>query len=495
MKNGEILAFIIYFIAMMGIGVFFFIKSKGKGDKDFFLGGRTISPLVAALSTGASDMSSWVLMGLPGSILLLGMGQVWIAIGLAIGTILSWVLIAKRLRNFSIVANDSITLPQYLTNRFKSKSLALQIVCAIVFIFVYTIYAASSIKACGILFNTVFGMDQKVAMLVAAAITIVYTFLGGFSADCWSDVVQGLIMLAALLVTPIIALFALKNPEVSGSLVKTELPDHYWSFLSSGNFDWKSISDIISGLGWGIGYFAVPHIIVRYMSVKSSKEVKKSAIIGSSWTCLILISAVGVGLVGRVLLPELNAETSELVFIKMVRFLFSDFTSGILLSAILAASMSSADSQLLVSASALVSDVYKPVFRKNASEKELSWLSRGVVLVIAIAATVIAFNPASGSIMNLVENAWGVFGAAFGPVIILSLFWKRFTYGGAVAGIIAGAVSDVLWLAFIKSYTGIYEIVPGFIVGMAVAIAVTLAGKKPSAEIEKLFDDAVSFDG
>ena len=479
--NVEIIVFVVYLLFMLGIGVFFFIRSKGGSDKTYFLGGRQMGPWVSALSAGASDMSAWVLMGLPASIYAAGIGQAWIAIGLGIGYTISWLVEAPRLRRFTIAADDSITVPQYLTNRFLSKSKALQIICAVIFLVAYTVYAASSIKACGTLFNTVIGMDPTLAMYLAALIIIGYTFLGGFSAVCWTDFFQGMLMLAALLVAPIFALALINGGQAATTM--SQLPDGYWNLFTN----WK---DVLSGLGWGLGYFGMPHIIVRFMSLRSDKDLKKSAKIGISWTVLILIFSVASGCVGHLLLGELS--DSSTVFIQMVRFMFPALISGILLSAILAAAMSTADSQLLASASAFASDVYKPVIRKGkASEKEMLWAGRVVVLIIAIIAVLIASNPNSGTIMGLVENAWGVFGAAFGPAIMLSLFWKRFTFEGAVAGIVVGAVVDIAWLAFLGS-TGIYEIIPGFICGLIAAVIASKCSKAPAAEGEALFDKAVN---
>ena len=482
MFNLESVVFVVYLAFMLGIGVYFFVKSKDGGEKDYFLGGRQMGPWVAALSAGASDMSAWVLMGLPASIYAFGIGQAWVAIGLAIGYAVSWTVEAPRLRRFTIVADDAITVPQYLTNRFVSKSKALQIICAIIFLAAYTIYAASSMKACGTLFHTVIGIDATLAMYLAAAIIVGYTFLGGFSAVCWTDFFQGMLMLAALLIAPIFALIVIKGGGAAESVA--DLPANYWNLFSS----WK---DIVSGLGWGLGYFGMPHIIVRFMSVRSDKDLKKSAKIGITWNVLIVIFSVAAGCIGHLLLGEIS--DSSTVFIQMVRMLFPALISGVLLSAILAASMSTADSQLLASASAFASDVYKPVLRKGkASDKEMLWAGRFVVLAISVIAVLIASNPNSGTIMGLVENAWGLFGAAFGPAIMLSLFWKRFNFEGAIAGIVTGAVVDVLWLLCLSS-TGIYEIIPGTIAGLIAAIIVSRCTKAPSEEVEKLFDKAVSY--
>ncbi len=481
MNAVELVVFIIYLVFMLAVGVYFFMRSRNAGEKEYFLGGRKMGPWVSALSAGASDMSAWVLMGLPASIYAAGIGQIWIAIGLALGYAISWIAEAPRLRRYSIAAKDSITIPQYLTNRFLSKSKALQIICAIIFLVAYTIYAASSIKACGTLFNTVIGIDARVAMYIAAIIIIGYTFLGGFSAVSWTDFFQGLLMLAALLIAPIFALFLVKSG--SGAATADQLPGSYWKLFTS----WQ---DVLSGLGWGLGYFGMPHIIIRFMSVRSDKDLKKSARIGITWTVLILLFAVISGVIGHLFLGEIA--DSSTVFIQMVRRIFPAVVSGILLSAILAAAMSTADSQLLASASAFASDVYKPVIRKGkATDKEMLWAGRFVVLIIAIIAVLIASNPNSGTIMGLVENAWGVFGAAFGPTILLSLFWKRLTFSGAVAGIVVGAVVDILWLALLKSI-GLYEIIPGFILGLIAAVVVSLASKAPSDEVTALFDRVAS---
>ena len=477
MINAELIVFIAYFLFMLGIGLVFFFKSKGGGEKDYFLGGRQMGAWVSALSAGASDMSAWVLMGLPASVYAAGMGQTWIAIGLAIGYALSWIFEAPRLRRFSIEARDSITIPQYLTNRFLSGSRLLQLLCALIFLIAYTIYAASSIKACGTLFHTVMNIDAATAMYVAAFIIIAYTFLGGFSAVCWTDFFQGLLMLAALLIAPIFALALINSGSLAQSAV---LPDGYFSFTTS----WQGI---VSGLGWGLGYFGMPHILIRFMSIRTEKELRKSSVIGISWTLIILTMSVVAGVVGRIFLGDI--QDSSTVFITMVRKIFPAIVSGLLLSAILSAAMSTADSQLLTSASAFASDVYKPMFRKNASNREMLWVSRIVVLAIALVALLIASNPNSGTIMGLVENAWGVFGAAFGPAILLSLFWKRLTFAGTAAGIIAGAAVDILWLACLSS-TGIYEIVPGFAAGLVAAVVVSLCGKKPEQDVEALFDRA-----
>ncbi len=487
----EVLAFVLYIVLVLAVGIVFFLKGRKSagGDKDYFLGGRNMNGWVAALSAGASDMSAWVLMGLPGSIYLYGMGQVWISVGLLIGTILAWVFVAPALRRFSIKADDAITIPQYLTRRFKVENPALQIVSAIIFIVAYCVYAASSIVACGDLFNTIFGMDKTVAMVGATIIILLYTFLGGFNAVCWTDFFQGMLMLAALMITPIVAVFAMNAADFA-PMATVVTPENYYNLLSSGKLDWASISDILSGLGWGLGYFGMPHILIRYMSIRSEKEMAKSRKVGITWTAIILVMASVVALVGHQFLGTyLEAGSQSMIFVVMVRKLFPAFIAGLLLSAILAASMSTADSQLLLSTSAFTSDVYKPVFRKKASDKEIMWAGRVMVAVIAVIALLIAMNPNCAGIMALVECAWAAFGASFGPVILLSLYWKRFTYKGALAGIIVGFAVDALWYAFLSGPTGLYEIIPGFICGTVAAVVVSLIDMVPSKEVEMLFEE------
>ncbi len=502
MFNAEILAFILYFVLIVGIGVYFFLKDrKTNGEKEFFLGGRSMGPWVTAMSAQASDMSAWLLMGLPGSIMAFGFGQMWIGIGLALGTAANWILVAKRLRKFSKVAGDAITLPQYLSNRFMAKSNTLQIICAVIFFACFTVYVASGFVAGASVFTTVFpSLSTSTAMLVFALAMLVCTFLGGFKAVCWTDFMQGLLMLAAVLAVPIV-IVATQNLDTSaldavytytdGASGQTVTCEFGTGLFTS---SWK---DIVSGLGWGLGYFGMPHILVRFMSIEKPSMIKKSATVAIVWVVLSLGATCLIAYFGRMLLAEelLTVGAQKTVFIAFARKLFPTFIAGVLMAAILAASMSTADSQLLVASSSFTSDIYKPIIRKDASEKEVLWVGRVVVLVVAIIAYFIASSKAEGAqaIMNLVENAWAGFGSAFGPTIILSLFWRRFTYKGAVAGVTAGAACDVLWLAFMSG-TGIYEIIPGFIAGFVAAVAVTLLDKAPDKEVEAIFDRATAED-
>lgn len=486
----ESLAFILYFVAMLGIGVYFFVKSSGNNEKDYFLGGRKMGPWVTAMSAQASDMSAWLLMGLPGSILAFGLGQAWIGIGLAIGTALNWIFVAKRLRKFSRAAGDSITMPQYLSNRFATTNPALKIICAIVFLVSFTLYVASAFSAGAKVFSDLFpALGVERAMIIFALIILVYTFLGGFNAVCWTDFFQGLLMLVALLAVPIMAV-SIGNLDTS-ALAPITVGDTVYDFKAS-VFD-ASWQEIASGLGWGLGYFGMPHILVRFMSIEKPSMMKKSATVAIIWVVITLFAAIAVAYIGRMMMGAdllANGE-QELIFVRMARGMFHPFIAGILLAAIIAASMSTADSQLLVASSSFTSDIYKPIIRKNASEREILWVGRIVVIVVSVVAYFIASSKGKGAqaVMDMVGNAWALFGGAFGPVVILSLFWKRLTYKGAIAGIVVGAVVDLLWYNFMAQ-TGIYEIIPAFVVGFIVTVVVSLLDKKPSAEVMAIYERA-----
>ncbi len=503
----DIFAFVLYFIAMVAIGVYFFVRSKVITDKDYFLGGRAMGPWVTAMSAQASDMSAWLLMGLPGSILAFGFGQAWIGIGLAIGTAANWILVAKRLRKFSKAANDSITLPQYLSNRFVSKNPTVSIICAVVFLVCFTIYVASAFVAGTDVFTTLVPtLDKTAAMLIFASIVIAYTFLGGFSAVCWTDFFQGLLMLGALLLVPIVVGFSENLDKAALNTVYTGPSGEEFHFVA--NFFNASWQEILSGLGWGLGYFGMPHIIVRFMAIEKPSMVRKSATVAIIWVVLSLAATIVIAYFGRMFVydngTDLSAELlangqQSLIFVRLAKYVFPSFIAGLLLAAIIAASMSTADSQLLVAASSFTSDIYKPIIRKNASNKETLWVGRIVVILISVVAYFIASSEgeAAQAIMNLVSNAWGIFGAAFGPTVLLSLFWKRFTYKGAVAGIVSGALVDMFWLwapvaggASLSALTGIYEIIPGFIVSAVLAVVVTFMDKEPSQDVKLIYAKA-----
>ena len=488
MKTSEIIVFIVYLLCMLGIGIFFFVKNRNGGEKTYFLGGREMGPWVAALSAGASDMSAWVLMGLPTSIYALGLGQVWIPVGLAIGYTISWLLEAPRLRKFSIVANDSITIPQYLTNRFLSKSLALQVICAIVFLVAYTIYAASSVKACGTLFHTVIGMDPQIAMYLAAVVIVGYTFLGGFSAVCWTDFFQGMLVLGSMFIAPIFAAFMLDTSSMSS------LPGGYLNPFSS----WQ---DIVSGLAWGLGYFGMPHILVRFMAIRDPQEVKKSRNIAMIWVLISLSVAVCIGFTGAALYPnvaELAGNGNQRIFIYMTTHLFKGliplFMAGIILSGILAATMSTSDSQLLIASSCVSKNLFQGLFKKEMSEEKVLLISRITTIVIALIGIFIAMDENS-SVFGLVENAWAGFGGAFGPLTLFALFWKRTNLKGAIAGMLSGGIIALVWPFTLAKLGGIFEIyclLPAFIVSSILIIVVSLCTEEPSEVMAEEFERAKS---
>ncbi len=494
--NAEILVFILYFVAVFGVSLVFFFNGTNKGGKDYFLGGRSMGPWVTAMSAQASDMSGWLLMGLPGSVLAFGFGKMWIGIGLALGTAANWIFCAKRLRRFSKAANDSITLPEYLSNRFASKSHTMQLVCAIVFLVCFTVYVASAFVSGATVFTQLFpGVSPRLAMVVFALLIIGYTLLGGFKAVCWTDFFQGILMLIALLSIPIVVL--------ATQQLDTALLQNVYSYVDAdgstvecvfgtGVFD-ASWQDIVSGLAWGLGYFGMPHILVRFMSIEKPSMIKKSATVAIIWVVLSLGAACLIAYLGRMIVAEqlLTTGTQSTIFIVMARLFFPGAISGVLLAAIMAAAVSTADSQILVASSSFTEDIYKPLIRPEASDKETLMIGRLVVLAVAVVAFIIASSKGTGAqaIMNMVENAWGGFGSAFGPVILLSLFWKRFNHMGAVAGIVVGALVDVLWL-FCLSWTGVYELAPGFICGGIAAIIVTKLTPEPEAEVVAIYDRA-----
>ena len=510
----ELIAFIFYFALILAIGLFFFFRSKSGGEKEYFLGGRAMGPWVTAMSAQASDMSGWLLMGFPGSILAFGMGKVWIGIGLALGTAANWIFVAKRLRRFSRASGDAITLPQYLTNRFASKSPVLKIVSAIIFLISFTVYVSSAFVAgknvmCAVI--PALADNEMMAMAIFAVVILIYTFLGGYKAVCWTDFFQGILMLIALLAVPIIMAFGEFDSSFSG-VFKEGI-----TAFGSNPFS-ASWQDIVTGLAWGLGYFGMPHILVRFMAIKKPSMIKKSATVAITWVILTLGAAIAIAVLGRTfLLSDGGSMAAKLlpvgaqqdIFITVAQDIFPPLIAGLLLAAIVAAAMSTADSQLLVASSSFTSDIYKPLIRKNKSnDKELLWVGRLVVLVVSIIAFIIAAdgigNPDSwaNSIMAMVENAWGLFGAAFGPVVILSLFWKRLNYVGACTGIVVGAIVDIAWLLLFTNTimpaavyaTGVYEILPGFVAGGIAAVVASLLTKAPGKEVDAIFESATAQD-
>ncbi len=494
-----LIAFVCYVGVMIAIGGFFFKKSDSLSD--YFLGGRQLNSWVAAFSAQASDMSGWLLMGLPGAVYALGTNQVWIAVGLAIGTALNWILVAKRLRRYTIKAGDAITVPQYFENRFHDTSRMLRVVSSVVIAMFFTVYTASAFVAGGTLFSQVFGISYQVALTIGALIILLYTFLGGFSAVSWTDMVQGALMLIAILSVPILAFVAIGG---MGGLEGAVSPE-FLSVSTTDTGEAVGAISIISQLAWGLGYFGMPHILVRFMAIRREKSVNKSATIAIVWVVLSLTFSVFVGIVGRAFLPGL--EDSETVFIAMIQEVFMQADSivylpivgGLFLCGILAAIMSTADSQLLVTAASITGDIYRGFIRKKATDRHYVWFSRVVVAVVALVAYLIAMNPSSG-IMSLVANAWSGFGSAFGALVLLSLYWKKVTRNAAVTGIISGGLTVLVWdyLPIIggqtlAAVTGLYSLVPGFAISLVGIVLVSLLAKQ--SESEKLaaqFDEVFS---
>lgn len=488
---GVVGAFIGYFIFVLLIGFYFYKKSSNMAD--YVLGGRGLNPAVAALSAQASDMSGWLLMGLPGALYLSGMSEVWIGIGLAVGSYCSWLVVAKRLRQYSYKAGDAITVPQFFENRFRDEKGALRFVSSAAILVFFTLYVASGFVAGGKLFTTVFpGMDYLLAMLICAVVIILYTFMGGFKAVSWTDFFQGLLMLVAIIIVPLAAMGRLGGPKEALQMAQEVAPGFLNPFT---NTDGTPLSPLIliGNLAWGLGYFGMPHIIIRYMAIKKPSMIKTSRRIATSWIVVSLAGAVMVGIIGRVYLGDVftTAAQAETVFMVMVGDLFVPVVAGIMLSAILAAIMSTADSQLLVASSAITSDIIGKVSKKQISEKRMMWYGRIGVIAIAVLAAILARDPET-SIMGVVSFAWAGFGSSFGPIILLSLFWKRTTKMGALCGMIAGFALSIIWNLFLAKPTGLYEMVPAFAAGLLVCWLVSLLGKAPAQEIGQEFDSVAA---
>ncbi|MDX1609980.1 MAG: sodium/proline symporter PutP [Halofilum sp. (in: g-proteobacteria)] len=486
MNMPTIITFVIYLIAMLGIGVVAYRATKDLSD--YVLGGRSLGPGVGALSAGASDMSGWLLLGLPGAVYAAGMNQIWIAVGLTVGAYLNWQFVAKRLRVYTEVANDSITVPDYLENRFADRSKVLRVISALVILLFFAFYTSSGLVAGAKLFEASFGMTYTTSLWVGGLVIISYTFLGGFLAVSWTDFVQGILMFLALILVPMIGINVMGQMNDMGGWAATvqtvgEIDPSYNDAMSG-----MTIFGIVSLMAWGLGYFGQPHIIVRFMALRSARDVPKARLIGITWMVLALFGSIFTGYVGFAYFADNPLPDGEKVFIALSTTLANPWIAGALLAAILSAIMSTIDSQLLVSSSALAEDVYKPFIRPGASQNELVWVGRGAVIGIALIALLIAGDP-DAKVLGLVSYAWGGFGAAFGPVIILSLFWRGMTRNGALAGIIAGAATVVIWKQLSGGMFDMYEILPGFIIG-AIAIVVVSKLGQPSHEITDDFDKA-----
>lgn len=508
-------AFIAYMIIMIVIG---FVCSKGnKNNEDYFLGGRNLGSWTAAMSAQASDMSGWLLMGLPGAVYLAGTGEAWIAVGLLIGTILNWYIVSARLRKYTIVAGNSLTIPSFFKNRYRDHKNIIKIVSASIIAVFFTVYTASAFSSGAKLFATLFSDSASgdenynrvyvIGLIVAAVVILVYTFMGGFKAVCTTDLIQGLMMIVAILTVPVLAYAILTfDTSFSSALAAkgVEQPAQFLNFFVNGDGTPVSAVSIISNLAWGLGYFGMPHILVRFMAVKSNEEIKKSRKIAVVWVIISLTASCLIGLIARgYLTAQLDDATSESVFIRTIQQLFSGngvliFIGGIFLCGILAAIMSTADSQLLVTASAVSEDLYKGAVKKNASEKSSLLVGKIAVAVVAVIAFFIALNPAHASETSPIMLDLGLsagFGSAFGPVVLLALFWKRSTLSGAISGMATGALTVIIWDYIplvngqtLYAATNLYSLVVGFGLALIVNVIVSLLSKKPSKEITDEFD-------
>jgi SSS family solute:Na+ symporter len=480
---GTILSLGIYFVGMLLIGFYAFKKSTNDVS-GYMLGGRGLGPAVTALSAGASDMSGWMLMGLPGAMYTTGLSSMWIAVGLSIGAYLNYILVAPRLRTYTEVANDSITIPDYFENRFKDTSRMLRFVSAIVIVIFFTLYTSAGLVSGGLLFESAFKTDYLFGMLLTAGVVMVYTLFGGFLAVSLTDFVQGIIMFLALILVPIVAFMELGGVGPAFDVVREIEPTYMDIFKGT------SVIGIIGFLAWGLGYFGQPHIIVRFMAISSIKELKPARRIGMGWMIISIIGAMLTGLVGIAYINQTGASLAdpETIFIKFSQVLFHPFITGFLLAAILAAIMSTISSQLLVTASALTEDFYKTFFKRNASDKELVLIGRLSVLLVAIVGVLLSLEP-SDTILSLVGYAWAGFGSAFGPAVLLSLYWKRMTKWGALAGMVVGAVTVLIWVNVPALKEFMYEMIPGFFLSLLAVYAVSLITSRPSKNVQNTFTE------
>lgn len=473
-----LIAFIIYLLIVLGVGVFAYIATRNLSD--YVLGGRKLGGAVAALSAGASDMSSWLLFGLPGAVYLTGMRQIWVSIGLIVGAYGCWLFLAKRLRIYSEVAKDSLTVPAFLDNRFRDDSKMIRGLAALAVLVFFVFYVASGLYAGGLLLSQTFHIDYIYALWISAAIIMLYTSIGGFLAVSWTDFFQGNLMLICLLLVPFFVLQQTGGWEAGIQKIMANKPDYLE--LTKG----FPLTKFLSMFSWGLGYFGMPHILVRFMAVKSVKEIPLARRVCMSWMTLSLLGAVLVGMVGVIQFHEMPLDNHETVFMALSEQVFAPWIMGIILAAILSSSMCAIDSQMLAASSAITEDFYRSMFRRNATQKELVWIGRVTVAVIALAGIYIASEPRQ-SIMELVSFAWAGLGATFGPAMILSLFWRRTTRNGVVIGMFLGGITVIVWRT-LGLTEFLYDILPGFMISFLGVYLGSLWDKPPSAEVLNEFD-------
>ncbi len=489
METGTILALAIYFIAMLAIGLYAYRQSSSNLS-EYMLGGRKLGPGITALSAGASDMSGWLLMGLPGALYAAGISQIWLAVGLILGAWANYLFLAPRFRLYTEIANDSITLPDYFEHRFADKTRVLRLISALVIVVFFTLYTASGVVAGGKLFETVFQLDYFYGLALKVSVVIAYTLLGGFLAVSMTDFVQGIIMFLALVIVPLVALNVVGDFDTTLTIVESLNPSHLDLFTGT------SALGIVSLLAWGFGYFGQPHIIVRFMAIRSVKDFPVARRVGMSWMIISLLGAVATGFIGIAYVHQTKQplQDPETIFIMLSQVLFHPFITGFLLAALLAAVMSTISSQLLVTSSALTQDFYKTFLNQQASDKTQVMVGRLSVLLVAVVAIAIALDRSS-SILDLVGNAWAGFGAAFGPVILISLYWRRMTTAGALAGMVVGAGTVLFWVFSPLQIQGqqlndyLYAMVPGVFFAALAVVLVSLLTKAPDPVVNQHFSE------
>jgi len=484
MDTQLLVSIIVYMVAMLLIGYYAYKRTSNLSD--YMLGGRNLGPAVTALSAGASDMSGWLMMGLPGAMFSQGISASWIAIGLALGAYANWLYVAPRLRTYTEVANDSITIPAFLENRFGDSSRILRVVSGLVIMIFFTFYVSSGMVSGGVLFENTFQLDYHTGLWIVTVVVVAYTLFGGFLAVSWTDFVQGVIMVLALVMVPLATVMTVGGIGPSFSEIQSVNPALMDIFKGT------SLLGIISLFAWGLGYFGQPHIIVRFMAISSVREMKRARGIGMGWMIFSIVGAMLTGLFGIAFFSKQGwtLQDPETIFIELGKILFHPIIAGFLLSAILAAIMSTISSQLLVTSSSLTEDIYKTFFRRSATDKELVLIGRLSVLLVSLAALALAYTK-NDTILSLVGYAWAGFGASFGPVILLSLYWKRMNKWGALAGMVAGAFTVIIWTRFDFLKELLYEMIPGFAASLLAIIVVSLLTAPPSKEIQDTFDKSV----
>lgn len=471
-----------YLAAMLAIGWVAFRRTTG--HEDYMLGGRKLPPWVAAISAGASDMSGWLVMGLPGAIYLSGLIEAWIAVGLTLGAYLNWLLVAPRLRAYSEASRNSITVPSFFENRLRDGTRMLRVISSVVIVVFFTLYISSGMVAGGVFFESSFDGDYLTGVVVVTAVTLAYTLFGGFLGASFTDVVQGLMLVVALVIVPVAAVIAVGGIDETVTTLEDVAQDHL-SLLSGTALTGGVAMSIVSALAWGLGYFGQPHILVRFMALRSPQEARSARRIGMSWMVTSLVGAVVSGLAGVAFVTRTGADLKnpETIVLLMSQTLLHPFVAGLVLAAVLAAIMSTISSQLIVSSSALIEDLCKVLRKTPPTDTQLVLSGRAAVLAVTVVAAALAISP-NDSILGLVSFAWAGFGAAFGPIILLSLFWRRLTNWGALAGMVAGAVTVFAWKAL---NTGLYELLPAFIVALLTAVVVSVLTPKPGADIDTEF--------